>query len=853
MNVFIPAGPTSQETFISELGELIGSSEDLSLYKLPVEELLYSVKSYCYSGQYPLHGANSTAHVVIVLGSGDVDACEAIMGYMSSSQAVMAPRIVFLSSVLTWAGKSFHQFDEVTDGETQQQGEIGDSLEKLFRKREPLPGSHDLYSFENKLMTVAAAATADVTVIGLGLIYGGKGHDMEGVFKQIWNYGIGSESAKVKLQSMLGGDNKVPMMHYKDLAKLIMKGIGSDLNGQKFLPASDCSNLTLNSTIEAVLSHVDGSPVTAADGIEYSSQEEVLLSVVDEASSLPKSLIWSTDLSFSSSVVLSRVGSGIPGVGGGGLLNSIGSVWDEFVSGHQLVPVSIFVTGNPQSGKTTVAKSIEETFQCLYVDIPAAVAFALRNPTVSSGQDSAGSALKGEIMAIVEAKAAEGKKPPKKGEEPEEVAIDPATVVVDDTLLQALSAETKRKCLAYVIKTDKKALRRGFVMDIWQTELVSSYEQLKEVMTALSTTSLPNVEGEGEGGAPDEAPVTTEETANAEIPVPTASTQPVSAPLPVFPEMILELQCSDQVLMSRLHEKEGIVDGDMKKASKEAQAAIKAFEPVLAGYTAQLESIPIPEPEPSHEVDLAAPGPEGEASAEGKQGDGEEEAGPVEPEFTMSHKAILEMVASEECTSFVFRIKTDAISVEEAALKAGQELAAVHGTVGWLTPEQQAALSKPQDKESSEANAGEVAAQALNDGAPLATAAANMASNVSSNEDQAEQVALREEMTKIVGGAKEHVREGLVEKATELQNYLLANVMTELSACMVEIIRTRPEDPILYLADRLEAIGAERERVAEEKARKKFDQLLLVAEGGELPNAEASEEVIGAASAEEKE
>ena len=242
-----------------------------------------------------MNGANSSAKLTVVLGSDDVEACETIMGYMSSSQAVKAPRIVFLSSLLTWAGKSFHQFDE------QQ-------LEGLFWKREPLPGSHDLYSFENKLMT-AAAAGADVTIVGLGLVYGGKGEDMETIFKQIWNYGIGSGTAKVKLQSMLGGDNKVPMMHYQDLAKLILKAIEGELSGQQFLPASDCSNLSLNYIIAAVLSHVNGSSVEASEGIECASQEEILLGMVDEASSLPKPLIWSTDLSFSSSVVQAKVGS----------------------------------------------------------------------------------------------------------------------------------------------------------------------------------------------------------------------------------------------------------------------------------------------------------------------------------------------------------------------------------------------------------------------------------------------------------------------------------------------------------------------------------------------------------------
>ena len=286
---------------------------------------------------------------------------------------------MFLSSLLTWAGKSFHQFDEVNECDPNQQQIIGNSLEVLFRKREPLPGSHDLYSFENKLMSAAAAASADVTVVGLGLIYGGKGYDFEDIFRANLELRGRQLVKRPAGWSMLGGDNKVPMIHYKDLAELIMKAVGGKLTGQQFLPASDCSNLTLNTIIEAVLSYVNDGLVSASEGIECASQDEILQSVLDDTSSLPKPLIWSSDLSFSSNFVQSRIGTDIKGVGGQGLLDSLG-VYDEFISGH-CACVIIFVAGNPQCGKNAVAKSIEETFKCLYVDIPSAVTFALRNPT----------------------------------------------------------------------------------------------------------------------------------------------------------------------------------------------------------------------------------------------------------------------------------------------------------------------------------------------------------------------------------------------------------------------------------------------------------------------------------------
>ena len=84
-------------------------------------------------------------------------------------------------------------------------------------------------------------------------------------------------------------------------------------------------------------------------------------------------------------------------VGGRGMLDSLESVWSEFLTGHSLSPVSIFIAGNPQSGKSGVSKSIQDTFQCQYVDIPAAITFALKT---QMEENSAGSMVKGEIMAI---------------------------------------------------------------------------------------------------------------------------------------------------------------------------------------------------------------------------------------------------------------------------------------------------------------------------------------------------------------------------------------------------------------------------------------------------------------------
>lgn len=556
MNVLFIDGELTEHPALSTFQSAAAGIEELGVSACQAEDLLYAVKTYCNSGRYPYAGGDSDRKLVLVLDSSDIEVVEKLLLILSNPLAgVAVPRIILLSSLLTWAGKSVlvnNQWADATTTSSSSQDADNAALEAAFWKRQPLPGSHELYCLENKLIV---AENAEVSILGVGCVYGGKGYDVEAIFKDIWNFGIAEEAKKVQLKSMFGGENKVPMIHYNDLAQVLMSVVSFEGTLPKFLPVSDCANLSLNETMSSVLSYVDGKTISAAEGLECMGQAEIADEMVNESSLLPKTLLWSLDLAFPPEIVSKY--SGNANIGGRGMLDGVGDVWSEFTSGHSLNPISVFITGNPQSGKTTGAKAIQSMFQCQYVDAAAAVSHVLKS---SVEENSAGSVVKGEVMAVVEAKVAEGKKAPKKGEAEEAEVIDPLTVEVNDALLEGLPVELKRKCLTFMLKTDKLCLRRGYVMDVWNSGVISSHADLTEVMSELPVPPPPVPEPiEGEGTPPADAADAEAEAAAA--PAEEGSVEAPAAPVPVYPEIIVEIQTSDEVLTARLHAEHGIEGG----------------------------------------------------------------------------------------------------------------------------------------------------------------------------------------------------------------------------------------------------------------------------------------------------
>lgn len=79
------------------------------------------------------------------------------------------PRVILLSSFFTWAGgKHEHKIA----------GSWND-----FKARVPVIGAAEEYLLENGFYDMLTSTGADACIVGLGLVYGGSGFDMEDLFR----------------------------------------------------------------------------------------------------------------------------------------------------------------------------------------------------------------------------------------------------------------------------------------------------------------------------------------------------------------------------------------------------------------------------------------------------------------------------------------------------------------------------------------------------------------------------------------------------------------------------------------------------------------------------------------------
>ena len=86
------------------------------------------------------------------------------------------PKLVVLSTLLTWAGCG--------NGGTGIIGKYTD-FENRFRHRSPAMGCANLHAAENTLYSMRCRGH-NVSLIGIGLVYGNCGFDFENIFRLVY-------------------------------------------------------------------------------------------------------------------------------------------------------------------------------------------------------------------------------------------------------------------------------------------------------------------------------------------------------------------------------------------------------------------------------------------------------------------------------------------------------------------------------------------------------------------------------------------------------------------------------------------------------------------------------------------
>jgi len=721
----------------SSLTKALATSLGTTLYT-EIAEFVRQVDAYCTSNVGEEQG------LCVVLSSEDSDerAASYLVRRLQSPTSIRRPRVVLLGTFLTWAGSS-----------SSGSGSGADPL-AAFSSRVPASCSVNAFTLENALVNLSSLlpqGQIEIALLPVGLVYGGGGWDLEEIFKRMWDF-TGPQSAPVVLKSTKNGTNRVPMIHFGDLSSIVADLVQRpSLPAFSLVPLSDGNTATLHETFLELARVVNGADAS----LSYTTESDLIDALVSSMDYNPqKILLWNVDLSFDASTTSSS----------SGIVSNFGKVWSEFLQAHALKPLSIIVAGNPKAGKTEVGASVAETLQTALVNTKLAVTHVLQFPFPE--ESAAALALRGEILAIVESKASEGKKaPPKKGEVEAPVAIDPRTVEVTDALCASILPDVARRCVSVMVQTDSLCIRKGFVLDLWDGALVKSAKDVDELLG-------------GSGGASEVVDGEEEK-----------QVQPLK-----IPELMVELHCADAVVMQRYLSALGIPEGGLAKSSKENQAAVKTLEGALAAYASSVKPV------------------------EPKLGDDGET--PIPPEFPQSHELVQELERDSQCST----IRLDAATLTQAELSSKIATVIVKnrdGVVGWLP----GSLRQQQEEEGGGQAAASVEVAAEEGEGKVQVDAPVNASATHPPFTRLQDRSINDLNDGIAALSAEN-KAALLGKCGELQDYLLKNIMPFIVKGMVAIVREKPHDPIGFMADFLKAEGLSLENSAMQNALANFNSVL---------------------------
>eukprot|EP00597_Dinobryon_sp_UTEXLB2267_P008619 CAMPEP_0170084628 /NCGR_PEP_ID=MMETSP0019_2-20121128/19766_1 /TAXON_ID=98059 /ORGANISM="Dinobryon sp., Strain UTEXLB2267" /LENGTH=617 /DNA_ID=CAMNT_0010300789 /DNA_START=495 /DNA_END=2348 /DNA_ORIENTATION=+ len=415
------------------------------------------------------------------------------------------------------------------------------------------------YSSENSLSRLNGGiflkrGGRGVVIVGVGLLYGLDGLDLKDTLRSLWQWPHSRplDPHQTQLAGLLANKGHVPLLHIDSLAlkvaSLARLALAQRPFPAGFEPAADPCPLPCQDLLLALHGGINGPPAA--------TQLLAQLGQTGPPAGRPsvRSGLWRSDLWF-------------PADPPGSLLDRLQGehgVWPRFVAAAQLAPVRLLLAGPPRSGKSEACRLIADRLQLEVVDALSAVRFALSMdpaalPLQAQPLDGALAAVRAEVaQAIQDSRAAEagqGKKPPKGGSVSQErlPGLDrpPEEAEVTPQLLQAMSADLLRRCVAARLQCDPRS-RRGYLLDLWgeQALFAEGLASASRLCSCLSASTDGEVRGE----------------------------QAVRRLL----DGVVELQSGDKAIVERLLQVQQGQPGGGK--AKEAQAAARALEAQLAAY-----------------------------------------------------------------------------------------------------------------------------------------------------------------------------------------------------------------------------------------------------------------------------
>lgn len=462
---------------------------------------------------------------------------------------LLCPRIVVVSSLQTWNGRRYHV-------------PISTSVNE-FTSRIPTHQSINLYKLENKFHNCMLQKRIQIHIVSLGLLYGGKGFDLNEIFTNLWNT---DKQKTTFIFSTCNGSNKIPAIHVDDFVKLLVYVTSTTDTIPFFIPAVDGPSIQL-------VQFLDGLSRFTGKTIRPMHHEDAMNMLLQET---PIDNKLNLDITFDESHL--HATSGAQRLYSNGLLNNTKSIWDQYVKESVTRASTIFVCGSPFSSKTSLAKILSEQFKIEYISNHTVVNYALqykRNDVLSEDRVSNDTTLdlaqiSDPALAIrIELERSIGVLlSSTKGKGKNDKEVDFTQLELKREILEGLPVELIRRCIASYLLNNENCLRNGYILDVWGSSIFTSLEDILEVNNPNAQVQPPLTERSAESNV-EPAPQYTSDS---------------------NPQLIVEIQGREDRSLSRAMQALNI-DSNGGKLSKDQQNQVKTVETLIKDYLAHCEDV----------------------------------------------------------------------------------------------------------------------------------------------------------------------------------------------------------------------------------------------------------------------
>jgi adenylate kinase len=262
-------------------------------------------------------------------------------------------QFILLSSVMTWARTKLAN-------ETAETG----LREETYTKRKAAASCSQLKTLETQTMALARE-NLQTCVIAPGMLYGAGENALHALFRQAWL----CKGPLPIVHSTRGGANVLPMIHVKDMARVV-SGVVASQPDSSYVVAVDKSRNTLRDVVSSISSSLG---LGGTKDLTREETQELMLSDPD-VGALNMHIFFDAESTTSNTM-------GIEWGCEEGFVTNIDSVVTEYKNARDLRPVRLVVCGPPACGPTqSIAERLAQNYFVPLITPASALAAALYEP-----------------------------------------------------------------------------------------------------------------------------------------------------------------------------------------------------------------------------------------------------------------------------------------------------------------------------------------------------------------------------------------------------------------------------------------------------------------------------------------